>query len=100
MPDRLDHVTVATSRGDISIPWTSRNELLNEIRPRTNGVPVTRAFEAVGATRPVELENAGKLLVIQTIDLMIADAGGAEHLPEGLVTLQNSLIGDLRDAGK
>jgi hypothetical protein len=97
VPERLDRVTIVVSWGTVEIPWSSRDALLKEIRPRDNGEPVVRAFEGAGAARPVELEPAGKLLVVQAIDLMLGDASGAEHLPEGLFQLQSALIDDLRD---
>jgi hypothetical protein len=55
MPERLDRVIVATSRGQVEIPWGSRDMLLERLDRVPSAASVAAAFEAVGASRPVHL---------------------------------------------
>jgi hypothetical protein len=64
---RLNRVLVAIKPGVVQIPWESRDRLLDELRRHDSGRTVVAAFEAVGATRPVELDDGGKVLVVDTI---------------------------------
>ena len=51
--ERLDRVLVATASGVVTLPWSSRFELLERVRRLHGGAEVLRRFEAVGATRPI-----------------------------------------------
>jgi len=53
VPERLDHVSVATSRDRVTLPWNSRDALLAEIRHLDSAAGIVKAFTDVGATRPV-----------------------------------------------
>jgi hypothetical protein len=77
----------------VEIPWDSRDALVQEIRGSADAKPVIAAFLAVGATRPVELDGAGKTLVLETIRRM--QSAGQGRLPRGLFGLVMALVGDL-----
>ena len=98
MPERLDRVHVATSNGSIEIPWTTRDEILERLRQRRDALPIIRAFEAVGATRPVELDTNGKALLIEALGSWI-DRADANEVPAGLAELRTALLDDLDAAG-
>jgi hypothetical protein len=60
---RLDRVTITGSRQAtiVTIPWDSRQHLLDRLRRDKDGnEEVILAFAAVGTTRPVTLGKAGK----------------------------------------
>jgi hypothetical protein len=99
VPERLDTVAVAYSRGVVEIPWDSRDQLLAEIRHLDSAQPTIAAFEAVGASRPVTLDNDQASLVIQAIDVWMRNVGGPDKLPGGIFALRNALIDQLHDAG-
>lgn len=99
MTGRLDRVLVATRRRTVEIPWESRDALLVEIRHLESGKPVVKAFEDVGASRPVTIDSDGEGLLVQAIELMSRNAGGVDRLPEGLWDLRNALIDELHDEG-
>jgi hypothetical protein len=95
VPERLDRVVVTTSRGSVKLPWASRDAILHEIRHLDSARQVVHAFEAVGASRPVEIDRADERLLLATIDLMMRNAGGPDKLPEGVFALRNALLDEL-----
>jgi hypothetical protein len=92
MPERLDTVTVQTARGSLPLPWDSRQTLLAEILRDDALRPTVVAFEAVGATRPVEIppEQVGRL--IDALDAWAAKLGC--DIPEGIAALREALAAD------
>jgi hypothetical protein len=69
VPERLDRVAIATSREVIELSWASRDSLLHEIRNLGAGAkPIRSAFEAVGASRPVELSPADQTTLFSAIE--------------------------------
>jgi hypothetical protein len=92
------HVRIACSRGEVSIPWESREALLLEIRHLDSAAPTVEAFSAVGVSRPVELTLEQKGLLIEVIEQWATQADfGLEGLPDGMIDLRNALREDLRD---
>jgi hypothetical protein len=57
---------VAIPDGVVVIPWESRDRLLEELRRLDDASDVITAFEAVGATRPVELDVYGQVVWIES----------------------------------
>ena len=92
----INHVQVSVGRGTITLPWTSRQELLEESR-RVEGMHAMRdAFETVGTSRPVSLTRRDKVGLVEVIDLWAGDTeGGFGGLPEGIVELRDALQYDL-----
>jgi hypothetical protein len=88
---RLNRVLVAIPDGVVPVPWDSRDRLLDELRRRDDGEDVIRAFEAVGATRPVELDVYSQVVVVETIRAMHAQG----RLPDGLGDLLDALDDEL-----
>jgi hypothetical protein len=98
MPERLDRVQITTSGGAVVIPWATRDQILERLRQRRDALPIIRAFEAVGATRPVELDTNGKALLIEALGSWI-DRLGEGEAPAGLAELRVALLDDLDAAG-
>jgi hypothetical protein len=77
MPERLDRVTIRLDAGDITISWEARQALLARlfhanIKDRiiargTSTDEILRAIEAVGATRPLELAEPQRLLLLHVL---------------------------------
>jgi hypothetical protein len=98
MPERLDRVAIATSRDVVELSWSSRDSLLHEIRNLgENAKPIRTAFEAVGASRPVELSRADQATLSSAIQLW-ADSVTVEALPPGIWRLRCALGDQLADA--
>jgi hypothetical protein len=97
MPGRLDHVTIGLKSGTVTLPWASRDALLAHVNVITDGADIKRAFEAVGASRPVSLELADKAILLGVIRLWAADApGGFGGLPPGIHELRAGLRADVQ----
>lgn len=97
MPERLDSVQIAYSRGTVAIPWSSRDALLAETRHLDSAKSIRDAFLAVGATRPVELKRDEMVLLLHAIDVWMGNVGGPDQLPAGIFNLRNALIDDTHD---
>jgi hypothetical protein len=91
---RLNRVHVATGGGALELPWESRDKLLDRLADHDALKGVREAFEAVGATRPVQLGQSDIPLLIRTIDDW-AHYTGAPRLPTGIWALRNALAADL-----
>ncbi len=96
---RIDEVRIELPDGTVSIPWSSRDALLEQLQTRDSIVDVPEAreaFEAVGTSRPVRLTDPQKLAVRKVITFWANEAGGSyEDLPEGIHDLRNALHVDL-----
>ena len=90
MPERLDRVAVSTPRGIIEIPWSSRDQLLHELRTLDNADAIRTAFEAVGASRPVPLSPADQQTLLTAIDTWASYVTVAQ-LPPGISELRSAL---------
>jgi hypothetical protein len=92
-PRRIQHFQVALSRNTVELPWTSRAPLLDRLREHDAGLPVVLAFEAVGSTHPVQLQPAGKRVLLQVVEAWYAEVT-TKGLPDGVWELRNELLAD------
>lgn len=113
MPERLDRVTVALKRGSVVFSWEARQALLARlfhaniknrvIAQGTSTDHIIRAFEAVGATLPVELTKPQRLLLLHVLRTWSENERWAlepdERMPEELAVLRNALSDEVSDAG-
>jgi len=56
MPERLDRVTVLTPNGEVFLSWEERQALLAQLERTPGAADIHATFDAVGASRPVELD--------------------------------------------
>ncbi len=61
MPERLDRVTVNVPDGDVTISWATREVLMGLLTEDENAAGIRARFEAVGASRPVDLTRDERL---------------------------------------
>ena len=103
MPDRLDHISITVDRGGepnaVRLPWRSRELLLRKLRTTDGAEEIVKAFEVVGATRPVELTIEQKLVLYRLLDDRSFTTGFHE-LPAGFFELRNALSDEVEDAAK
>ena len=91
-----DEVRIALRRGIVSIPSSSRDALLEQLRDQDSMSDVRDAFEAVGTTQPVRLTDPQKLRLRNVITFWANQMGGSyDDLPEGIHALRNALQDDL-----
>src|SRR2546428_704317 len=88
---RLNWAKVATARGPVVIPWATRDELLERLQAVRGSAAVIAAFREVGATRPVELDAAGKSLLLEVLSRWLDEDGGGDVAP-GVAELRRDLL--------
>jgi hypothetical protein len=93
------HFKIALSRNTLDLPWSSRAPLLRRVENYAGGLQVRLAFEAVGATRPVKLEPAGKRLLLQVVEEWLVEVT-VDGLPTGVWELRNELQNDLAEVSR
>jgi hypothetical protein len=96
VPERLNRVAISTSRTVIELPWSSRDQLLHEIRHLEGADAIRTAFEAVGASRPVPLSRADEVLLFGAINEW-AQSVTVDGLPEGVWELRCALADEFHD---
>jgi hypothetical protein len=84
VPERLDTITVQMAHGLLPLPWDSRESLLAELHRDEQLRPTVVAFEAVGATRPVEIPESQRQRLLAALDAWTGE------LPEGLPALRDA----------
>jgi hypothetical protein len=101
MERRQTEVQIALRRGIVSIPWSSRDALLEQLANLDSMNDVREAFEAVGDdTKSVRLTDPQKLGLRNVITFWANRTGGSyDDLPEGIYDLRNALQGDLQHVG-
>jgi hypothetical protein len=103
MERRQTEVRIELRRGIVSIPWSSRDALLEQLGKRdsmTEVRDVREAFLAVGTTGPVRLTDPQKLGLRNVITFWANRTGGSyDDLPEGIYDLRNALQADLPHVG-
>jgi hypothetical protein len=90
MAGRLDRVVVATSRGQVEVPWGSRDMLLERLDRVPSAASITAAFEAVGASRPVHLSIEQEVELHEVVQQWVNEVG-ARNLPPGILDLRHTL---------
>lgn len=95
---RDEPVTVATRYGPVQISRAARDALLDEIQRRETGDLVVRIFEAVGASRPVNLDRKGKIVVFDALWALAEGAGGYDAIDPQLRELQDKLKNEIAAA--
>ena len=110
MPERLDRVAVTLAQRDVTISWDARQALMTRLYDANikagmmtfgeSSDGLLRSFEAVGATRPVELTEAQRSLLLRVLvrwseeDVWSLTADG--QMPAEVVILCDALKADLR----
>jgi hypothetical protein len=95
---RLDRVEVRlTGRRSSVLTWAERDALLEQLGRLAGADRIAKAFQAVGATRPVELTQDQKLGLFGAIKLWEAahTSGRAPQVPYGVLLLRDALARDL-----
>jgi hypothetical protein len=99
MPERIDKITIATGRDTLTMPWSSRVALLDELQRYETGYEIRDAFTTVGASSAVKLKDEQKTELLRVIEVWgQRTEGGMRGLPEAIFALRNALEDDLHDA--
>ncbi len=84
---RLDRVQVSVAGELVEITWDERDTLLRKLLTVAGSDAIIAKFEAAGASRPVELEDAERAHLCVTLELW-----GVSVLPDGLARLLIALV--------
>jgi hypothetical protein len=84
---RLDRVRIDVAGEIVEISWDERDVLLEELAFAEGMKPIRERFEAVGASRPVELDAEQCAHLRKALD----DWGSDRLQPEGLGRLHDAL---------
>jgi hypothetical protein len=84
---RLDRVQVAVAGEIVEIARDERDTLLRKLRSVAGCETIVQRFEAVGASRPVELDDEQRSRLRVTLELW-----GVSVLPDGLARLLVALV--------
>jgi hypothetical protein len=87
MASRLDRVQVDVAGEIIEITWDERDTLLARLRTVAGCETIVQQFEAVGASRPAELNDEQRSRLRVTLELW-----GVRVMPDGLARLLISLV--------
>jgi hypothetical protein len=85
---RLDRVQVDVAGEIVEITWDERDALLEKLRGVAGSDAVIAKFEAVGASRPVELEDGERGHLRVALEFW----EGVSVLPDGIVRLLVALV--------
>ena len=75
----------------VRIPWESRQLLVARLRSLEGTEAIIGAFEDVGTSRPVELDEDGMELLVRVLDFWPTDVTLPE-LPPGISDLRDALV--------
>jgi hypothetical protein len=98
MPERLDRVTVALNSGNVVLTWASRQALMRRLQHVQETARIRVAFEAAGASRPIQLTGGQRTALLLTLEGWSLDLDGHERIPKDLLELRDALISDLHNA--
>jgi len=93
----IDRVQIALTREAITIPWESRQALLERLRPLDSMREVIARFWAVGTSRPVTLTPEQAADLLDVLSTWADEVGGYSGLPDGLAELWHALVDDLAE---
>jgi hypothetical protein len=88
MPERLDRVHVDVAGEIVMITWDERDVLLEELAWAAETKSIRVKFEAVGASRPVELDAEERTRLRTALD----EWGSDRLQPEGIARLHTALV--------
>jgi len=89
----IDRVKIALSRQTVTIPWESRNALVERLRPLESMREVVGTFWGAGTSRPLILTPEQQVALLDVISVWSQEVtGGLAGLPDGIDELRNALV--------
>lgn len=89
-------VAIATASGDVVVGRATCDRIVEELRHLPNAAATIQAFEAVGTSAPVELDENGKSILLSVIRSLAAETEADDDMPTGgLEELRDALLAEL-----
>ena len=82
----------------MTLTWDDRQALMARLQHVHSSSSLRATFEAVGATRPVELNPAQRATLLGLLEEWSLGRDGYDAMPTGLFELRDALSEDLADA--
>ena len=98
MPERLDCIIVALNSGPVTLTWDARQALMLRLQRVRENFRLRASFDAVGASRPVELTSNQRTTLLLTLENWALDLDTFEAISPELLELRDELIVDLHSA--
>lgn len=98
MPERLDCITVALDSGPVTLTWDARQAMMRRLLHVQENFRLRASFDAVGASRPVELTCNQRTTLLLTLENWALDLDTFEAISPELLELRDELIVDLHSA--
>jgi hypothetical protein len=96
VPERVHRIEIALENQTLSIPWTSRDALLNEFEHVESMGAIRKKFDGSGASVPLSLDVQEKRDHVDVIQRWADTTEGAyTRLSHGISELRSELIEDL-----
>ena len=88
--------TIATASGDVVVGRATCDRIVEELRHLPDAAATIQAFEAVGTSAPVELDENGKSILLSVIRSLATEAEADDDMPTGgLEELRDALLAEL-----
>ena len=94
MPAHLNRITVALSGREVFLRWDTRQALMARMRYVGGTDRLLDAFDAVGASRPVDLGPGHRDALLQVLEYWASGLDDYGAIPPELLELRDALIDD------
>lgn len=102
MPERLDRITVALDGGAAVLTRNERDSICWLLRKRRGvgeAAGIRACFDAIGASRPVELSQGQRIELLIVLEEFMHDRD-VDSIAPGLYELRNALWDEVHEAEK
>ena len=90
----IGRVTVALSGREVFLGWEAREALMARMRHVGGTDPLLDAFDAVGASRPVDVGPGQRDALLQVLEHWASGRDDCAAIPPELLELRDALIDD------
>jgi hypothetical protein len=99
MPEGLGHLNISLSRGDLTVTWPARQQLMARLMHVRTRARIRDSLQAAGSTHVAELKAGQRATLLTVLDDWALDGSGGDGMPQELMLLQAALAQELRRAG-
>jgi hypothetical protein len=92
---RRAHLIVRVGGEDVSITWTTRNEIVKFLQRAPGSLHAVLYLENVGSRRPVDLDRDGKQHLLHALSYWHDHPAIGKPFPDDAQTLLAALAGEL-----
>ena len=98
MAERLGHLNISLSRGDVTVTWPTREHLMARLLHVGTRARLRDSFQAAGSTRTAVLKTGQRATLLTVLGDWALDSDGGQRMPQELTLLQAALAHELHAA--